>query len=66
MSDNIKSPCISECHVLDGVCQGCYRTYDEISNWPGSTSERKEEILEAIKKRKNSVIWKKIKRWLAK
>ena len=31
----IKSPCISVCAMddLTGLCQGCYRTLDEIKGW---------------------------------
>ena len=41
-----KSPCISVC-VLDenDVCQGCYRTADEITDWFMSSNEQKREIL---------------------
>ena len=29
----IISPCNKNCKVIDGVCSGCYRTYDEVVNW---------------------------------
>lgn len=58
----VKSPCISKCHVQADVCQGCYRTYNEISNWSNSNSEEQEKILAAIKKRKSRTILKKTKR----
>jgi uncharacterized protein len=32
---DVVSPCIGVCSVddLTGLCQGCYRTLDEIQNW---------------------------------
>jgi hypothetical protein len=31
----VASPCIGVCSMddLTGLCQGCYRTLDEIQNW---------------------------------
>ena len=42
-----KSPCISVC-VLDDkdICQGCYRSAAEITNWFMASSEEKRSILE--------------------
>jgi predicted Fe-S protein YdhL (DUF1289 family) len=35
-----KSPCNKVCRVRDGVCEGCFRTIDDIKNWSRmSTSE---------------------------
>jgi uncharacterized protein len=33
--ENISSPCIGVCTISDssGLCQGCYRTIDEIREW---------------------------------
>ena len=27
------SPCVSVCQMADGLCQGCWRTLDEIASW---------------------------------
>jgi predicted Fe-S protein YdhL (DUF1289 family) len=27
------SPCVGLCSVTDGVCSGCLRSLDEITNW---------------------------------
>lgn len=47
-----QSPCISVC-VLDedDVCQGCYRTADEITDWFMSSDEQKREILSRCARR---------------
>ena len=46
MSDEPKSPCISIC-VLDDddICQGCYRTAEEITDWFMSSTDDKREVL---------------------
>ncbi|MEH6586023.1 MAG: DUF1289 domain-containing protein [Halioglobus sp.] len=51
-----QSPCISIC-VLDDkdICQGCFRSAQEITDWFMESSGGKEEIIErAIARRKES------------
>ena len=40
LADFVPSPCISVCRMdaASGLCEGCYRTLDEIARW-GSASE---------------------------
>lgn len=35
MSKEIKSPCISLCHLKHDICTGCGRSKSEIKNWKG-------------------------------
>lgn len=35
-----------------GVCEGCYRTLDEIARWGGASEADKREILARIARRK--------------
>jgi predicted Fe-S protein YdhL (DUF1289 family) len=51
----INSPCIDICTTdLDsGLCVGCGRTHEEISNWVNFSNKQKETILKALKKRNN-------------
>jgi hypothetical protein len=53
MSDTPQSPCISIC-VLDqnDVCEGCFRTGNEIVDWFTADDARKREILEASDRRR--------------
>jgi hypothetical protein len=53
MSDAPQSPCISIC-VLDqnDVCEGCFRTGNEIVDWFTADDARKREILEASDRRR--------------
>ena len=53
MSDNPQSPCVSICALdQNDVCEGCYRTGDEIVDWFTADDTRKHEILEASAKRR--------------
>jgi len=52
---NVKSPCIDKCDLNpdNDVCNGCFRTSDEIAQWMDYPDERKKKILKLIKIRKN-------------
>jgi len=52
MSNEVKSPCISICRAKSGVCIGCFRTTQEISEWYKATAERKSQILKDAEQRK--------------
>ncbi len=42
----IRSPCIVYCQKdKEGVCQGCFRTIEEIKSWPFITDEFRQAIL---------------------
>jgi len=44
-----KSPCIDVCRLdARGLCIGCRRTIDEISEWPAASEARRREILRAL------------------
>ena len=47
-----QSPCISIC-VLDeqDICQGCYRSAAEITDWFMSNAEQKRETLQRCRER---------------
>jgi predicted Fe-S protein YdhL (DUF1289 family) len=49
------SPCVSVC-ALDhnDVCAGCFRTGEEITDWFMASTERKHEILEAARRRRDA------------
>ena len=51
MTEEIKSPCVNVCVLdLDGVCQGCGRTRDEIAGWWDMTNEEKQQVLDRLNK----------------
>lgn len=50
-----QSPCISIC-VLDeeDICQGCYRSADEITDWFMASAEQKRAILRGAQERRTA------------
>ena len=50
-----QSPCISVC-VLDGqgICQGCFRSADEVTDWWMASTQRKREILQYASERREA------------
>jgi len=53
--EEIKSPCVSICALHDGICQGCGRTQEEISEWWDMTNAEKQQVLAELKKRQNEL-----------
>ncbi|NOU24269.1 MAG: DUF1289 domain-containing protein [Methylotenera sp.] len=49
----VASPCIGVCAVDEtaGLCQGCYRTIDEIKTWWDKTNAEKIELLKSLELR---------------
>lgn len=49
-----QSPCISVC-VLDtaDICQGCFRSAHEITDWLMATADGKREILKRAQQRRD-------------
>ncbi len=51
---SVRSPCISMCWDIDlkkKVCQGCYRSLDEVETWHDMTDPQKRATLKRCKKR---------------
>jgi uncharacterized protein len=57
MSENIqfevKSPCIGVCAVDEdsGLCQGCYRTLDEIKGWWDMPQDEQKNLIIKLEER---------------
>ena len=53
----IQSPCVGVCAMddLTGLCQGCFRTLDEIQGWWDLDNTGKQAIVEEASKREASV-----------
>jgi predicted Fe-S protein YdhL (DUF1289 family) len=51
----VASPCISVC-VLDeqDVCQGCFRTASEVTDWFMASERERREILERSRRRREA------------
>ena len=52
-SENLPSPCISVCRISadSGLCEGCFRTLDEISAWSRLPVEGRRELWQTIEQR---------------
>lgn len=45
----ILTPCIGVCSLrLDGLCDGCLRTSDEIARWSMMSDAERERLMEAV------------------
>jgi uncharacterized protein len=50
----VPSPCIEICRLdARGLCVGCFRSIDEITEWSGASEERRREILRAVDLRRS-------------
>jgi predicted Fe-S protein YdhL (DUF1289 family) len=49
----IQSPCIGVCSMDDGtgICQGCYRSIDEIQQWWDLDNVQKQAVIELASQR---------------
>ena len=52
----VPSPCISVCRMNEatGLCEGCYRTIDEIVRWGNADDESKRAIWARIEQRRKA------------
>jgi uncharacterized protein len=52
-SHQVASPCISVCNINDdsGLCEGCFRTLDEIAVWSQMDNAAKREVWQLISQR---------------
>ena len=56
MQQNVPSPCLSVCTLNtanDDLCNGCYRTLDEIAAWSVMNDYQKREVWSLIERRAN-------------
>jgi predicted Fe-S protein YdhL (DUF1289 family) len=53
----VPSPCINVCRMsaATGLCEGCFRTLDEIACWSGYTREEKIAVRVQAEARKRAV-----------
>ncbi|MGY4830906.1 DUF1289 domain-containing protein [Sphaerotilaceae bacterium SBD11-9] len=49
----VPSPCVSICRMNDqsGLCEGCWRTLDEIATWSTMGDEAKRAVWQLIEQR---------------
>ena len=53
----VPSPCIAICNMnkRTGLCEGCFRTIDEIAQWSSASESRKKAVWVEIKRRQESI-----------
>jgi uncharacterized protein len=53
LADFVPSPCISVCRMdaASGLCEGCYRTLDEIARWSSASEDEKLAIWDQLLQR---------------
>jgi uncharacterized protein len=51
---DVPSPCNNICRMNrdTGLCEGCYRTLDEIAAWSALSGDQKREVLERLAARR--------------
>lgn len=51
------SPCINVCtlNAVTGLCDGCFRTIDEISVWSRASEIEKRNILSSVSRRRQAL-----------
>lgn len=55
MNVPVPSPCNQDCHY-DGdmdLCQGCFRTLDEVAEWMDMTWEERREVMKRVERRRS-------------
>lgn len=57
LMSSIASPCINVCtlNAANGLCDGCFRTIDEISVWSRASETEKRNILSAVSHRREAL-----------
>ena len=53
--EEIQSPCVSICGMDNGICVGCGRTSEEVSEWLNYTDEQRTTIMERLEKEQNDL-----------
>jgi predicted Fe-S protein YdhL (DUF1289 family) len=49
MMPPISSPCIGICQVNEnGLCEGCFRTLDEIGSWRDYSAPQREHLMDTV------------------
>jgi predicted Fe-S protein YdhL (DUF1289 family) len=41
----MKSPCIGDCRVENGICTGCGRTREQVVQWASYSPSKREQIM---------------------
>lgn len=52
--EEVASPCLGDgrINIKAGYCEGCYRTRQEIADWPQLHVEQKRQVLQLLPRRR--------------
>jgi predicted Fe-S protein YdhL (DUF1289 family) len=53
----IQSPCIGICAITEvsGLCEGCYRTIEEIAQWWDMTNAQRSDVMTKLSAREQAL-----------
>ncbi|WP_198014422.1 DUF1289 domain-containing protein [Leptospira fainei] len=53
----VRSPCIKLCQMdpITGLCEGCFRTLQEIGMWTSYSEEERKQIRIELQRRRESI-----------
>lgn len=56
LKDNSPSPCIDICILNDDkICEGCFRTLEEIANWKQMDEQMRRDVLRKAENRSETL-----------
>jgi predicted Fe-S protein YdhL (DUF1289 family) len=54
-NDNVESPCRDKCTLdTENICQGCFRSLEEIIQWPQINDKKRREVLHNAAERRKT------------
>jgi uncharacterized protein len=58
LPESIVSPCIGVCAMNEttDLCEGCYRSIEEIRDWWDMTAEQRNQIMQNLEQRQTSLL----------
>ena len=67
MRDEVDSPCVKLCviHPASGICMGCFRTLDEISDWSAIDPSTRKSLLIELPSREKLIVTRRKRRRLS-
>lgn len=62
--DEVDSPCVKLCviHPTVGLCMGCFRTVEEISDWSAMDPESRKSLMLELPSREKQIVKRRKKR----
>lgn len=56
--ETMVSPCIGVCAMnkSSGLCEGCYRSKEEIRDWRDMAVEQRNEVMDKLEQRQNALL----------